>query len=313
MLKSQVSVILSLYNEPIAYISKAIQSITIQTYSNLQIIIIIDNPENNEVIEYVKGIANSDERVVFFINEKNMGLVYSLNRALSHAQGEYIARMDADDIADSARIEKQLNYLCENNLDLVGSLVTDIDENDREIHGVTQYPENNEEIAEYLRYASPLAHPTWFGKKLVFDTLNGYQSIDACEDYDFLCRAVLSGFKLGVIQQSLLQYRINTNGISSTKRSIQKTALYFIRQQFRKGKSTNSTELMSFISSAKGKKKKNELERYAILSTNLKNKSGFSYYLYGTIIFITSVEARDVLFTIRNCKRIIRKRRNINE
>lgn len=299
-----ISVLMSTYNESVEYVKKSLDSIKEQSYQNLQIILVVDNPENIEVIKYIQECAKKDKRIQIIKNDINRGLVYSLNKALSVAKGEYCARMDADDIADKKRFEVQLSYLKKNNLDLIGSFITDIDENDKEIHGVTKFPESNSSIIEYLKYGSPLPHPTWFGKKSVFKSLHGYQNIDACEDYDFLCRAALKGYRLGCVQKSLLKYRININGISSTKRSIQKTALYYISKQYKNGKLITAKELQRFVNSDEGIAKKASLEKYYKMSENLKKKTGVSYYIYGAYLFVICREARNVIYKILTCKRI---------
>ena len=83
-----------------------------------------------------------------------------------------------------------------------------------------------------MKYQGGLAHPSWLGKKAIFDKLNGYREVDTCEDYDFLCRARLSGYRLGNINQVLLKYRINENGISITKASKQELTSKLIGDAF---------------------------------------------------------------------------------
>ncbi|MCI9613858.1 MAG: glycosyltransferase [Dorea sp.] len=289
-----VSVLMSVYKEPLSYIRYSVDSILNQSYKDIEFIIIVDNPSNMDLITLLKEYEKKERCIKLFINEKNLGLTGSLNKALNYAQGEFIARMDADDISMPKRIEKQLEYLTHNQLDLIGSNIQDINENGNICSDVTIYPETNEQIIRYARYNSPIPHPTWFGKKSVFDKLNGYQEVEACEDYDFLVRAILDGFKLGNIQEPLLKYRINLKGISSTKKAKQKTALYFIRKNYRRGVSVSEKKYEEFISSAKGERKLADLNDYYKKTSKLKElpKNSLKSLLYEVYIFLSSREGR---------------------
>ena len=202
----KVSILMAIYNESILELNASLNSILSQTYKNLEIIIVNDNPKRKENVDFFKEIK--DERVVLLTNETNFGLVNSLNRALSIANGDLIARMDADDIAMPNRIEKQVAYLIENQLDLIGANICHINENGDVIKDNVLYPEKDKEIKRLLPYAGLIAHPTWLGRKEVFQVLGGYRQISWCEDYDFIVRAKIYGFKFGNIQEVLLKQLI---------------------------------------------------------------------------------------------------------
>lgn len=110
---------MSTYNEENMLIRQAVESILNQTYSEFEFIIVLDNPKNIEIANLIQEYASRDKRIVILKNEKNLGLVKSLNKALEISKGEYIMRMDADDISEKDRIEKEYKFLKENNLDLV--------------------------------------------------------------------------------------------------------------------------------------------------------------------------------------------------
>ena len=115
-MKPEISVIMSVYNDE-KYIAKAIDSILTQSFSNFELIICDDystDRSSNIIEKYVK----QDNRIVFFKNEKNLGLATSLNRCIERAKGKYIARMDSDDISLPNRFEVEYNYL-EDNSDIV--------------------------------------------------------------------------------------------------------------------------------------------------------------------------------------------------
>ena len=96
-----ISVVLPAYNVQDT-IGESIDSILSQTFTDFELIIINDGSQDNteEVIH-----AYSDKRIRYYRNEKNEGLIYTLNRGLDLAQGKYIARMDADDVSLPTRFE----------------------------------------------------------------------------------------------------------------------------------------------------------------------------------------------------------------
>ena len=91
-----VSVLLPLYNEPVAFAKEAIDSIIKQTYQNLEIILLLDNPHNEELKKLITDYKRQDERVRIHINEENRGLPATLNIGINLATGDYIARMDGE-------------------------------------------------------------------------------------------------------------------------------------------------------------------------------------------------------------------------
>lgn len=119
-MNKKISVVMSTYNEPVEWVEKSIRSILNQTYDNIEVIVICDNPDNKGIVDLLNLIKEGDNRVVLHFNERNKGLIYSLNKAINLSSGEYIARMDADDISLPTRLSEQILYLEENHLDLCG-------------------------------------------------------------------------------------------------------------------------------------------------------------------------------------------------
>lgn len=105
--KPKVTVLMSVYNGE-KYLHEAINSILNQTFKDFKFLIINDGSTDSS-----KNIILScnDPRIRLLDNEKNMGLTRSLNKGLKVAKGEYIARMDADDISTPDRLEKQVTYM----------------------------------------------------------------------------------------------------------------------------------------------------------------------------------------------------------
>lgn len=240
-----VSVIMSTYDECIDWIDYSVQSILNQTYKNIELIIVADNPDRKDIIDYLKRI--NDERLNLFQNESNRGLVYSLNKALYLSSGEYIARMDADDISEPDRIEKELQYLVDNNFDLVGSNVTLVDTRNTVI-GKMHAPTHGKKMERFIRHLGSIPHPTWVAKKNLFHKLDGYREIDRAEDYDFLIRSFLIGGKLGCVQEELLRYRKSPKGLSKTGKGLQRYVALLLSKQMRTGKVLPIEEIYAMVS-----------------------------------------------------------------
>lgn len=203
---------MSAYREPLEYIHHSVQSILVQTYKDLELIVAVDDPKNTTLIAALEEYAAQDSRVKLHINTKNLGPAGARNAALSRATGEYIAILDADDYSLPDRLEKQLRFIEETGADLVGAPVcffdTDI---------VARAPYFSEKcLKRYLPLDCALTHSSWFARKAVYDALCGYRDIPKAEDFDFLLRAHLAGFKILMQDQHLIHYRINPNGDSQT-------------------------------------------------------------------------------------------------
>jgi len=209
-----ISVIMSTYNESEEWLRKSINSILMQTYTNLELIIVLDNPDNIKNKILLHDISEKDSRIKLIINERNLGLVASLNKALKIASGYYIARMDADDISVEERLARQIEYIENNNIDFVFSGLNIIDEFDQSLYNTNVEEIGNKQVSKILKIANISNHPTWFLKKSIYDDLEGYRELKYCEDYDFTLRSLKKGYKIGKMPGYVLQYRIRQDSIS---------------------------------------------------------------------------------------------------
>lgn len=210
-----VSIIMSCYNESQIEIKQSINSVLRQTYENFEFIIVLDNPQNRDLLCTLLDFKNNDDRIVLLINENNIGLPESLNKAIKIANGKYIARMDADDICMNTRLEKQIDFL-ESNLscDIVGCNRIDIDSNGNELNTSYKVPKSAKSIYRILKYGSPIVHPSVIFRKEIIDKLQGYRNFKAAQDYDLWLRALTFGANICVLNDRLLYYRIRDNGIT---------------------------------------------------------------------------------------------------
>lgn len=276
-----ISVIMSTYKEDVQVLKQAIESILNQTYRDFEFVIILDNPENQEHVDCIKYYQKKDSSIKFYINEQNVGLVKSLNRAISLCSGEYIARMDADDISLPTRLEHQLNYLQENNYDMVGGITQMMDERGQLIFSIQKVPTDFEKIKKALCFGQCLAHPTWLVKKEVYKTLQGYREIALCEDYDFTLRAVLSGYRVSNLNETVLKYRMTLNSLSRTNLYEQYLYMVYISNEYKHGRIAVIDNACNYV---KKNNKASVSKRYRnanmLFNEVLSNKTNHDWFLF---------------------------------
>ena len=249
-----ISIIMSTYKEEENLLRESIESILNQTYKDFEFIIILDHPENDLHKRIIEKYSKIDNRIRFFVNEKNIGLTGSLNRGLSLAKGEYIARMDADDISLPYRLERQLEYIKKNQYDLIGDITQMIDEDGNSIYSIQKVPTDFNKIKKALRYGQCIAHPTWLGRKEVFDYLNGYRNIPFCEDFDFTLRVVLNGFKISNLNETVLKYRMTKNSISRNNLYDQYLYMKYITNEYSNGNIASVENAKEYVKNHLNKK-----------------------------------------------------------
>lgn len=233
MINKKISVIMSVYNEKEEWLKEAIDSILIQTFNNFEFIIIMDKPDNYKLIDLLKEYEKSDERVRVYINNKNIGLVKSLNKAIKLSSGEFIARMDADDYSYPKRFEKQVELFSKNkNIDLCATGVVIMDEDGSEIYKAKVYGTTPEKAEKSLIYRNIFPHGSWMIRKSKVDELGGYRNINQAEDYDFLFRMLNKRMKIVVIPEYLFKYRLRVNGISYKNLYKQKKIMLDMSKQY---------------------------------------------------------------------------------
>jgi glycosyltransferase involved in cell wall biosynthesis len=258
-----VSVIMSTYNEEPEWLEKCIDSILNQTYSHFEFLIVLDNPENEQLKLLLDDYQKKDSRIKIIPNPKNMGLVKSLNTALEHCNGKYVARMDADDISDPERLSKEKSYLEEKNLDFVFSGMIVIDENDQKQYEWDNNAFTPEEIKKVMGIWNISLHPTWFLKRDVYTALGGYRDIPYSEDYDFSLRALSKGYKIGKLNENLLLYRMRSTGISKSNNFEQFIISRKLIQLYKKNKLDDYSYVKDEINKAQNQIKNGEKQKYS--------------------------------------------------
>ena len=204
----KISIIMGIYKmiNKKDIVKLAIDSILNQTYRDFEFII-CDDGSNDGTYEMVQDLIENDKRVILIKNNENKGLAYSLNHCLSIAKGKYIARMDADDISMSNRLEKQIKFLDEHlEYAIVGCNLLLI--NDKGIWGKRILAEKP--TKKSFLFTSPFCHPAIVMRKEVLDKVNNYKVekiTRRAEDYDLFMRIYANGYKGYNMQEFLYQFR----------------------------------------------------------------------------------------------------------
>lgn len=226
----KISVVMSIYNENIDEIKASIDSILNQTYKNIEFIIILDNSTRLDIKILLTEYQKIDTRIKVIYNQKNEGLALSLNKGLEIATGEYIARMDSDDISLKDRLKIQIEFLEKNkDIDLIGTGVIKIDENGKRI-GEYQSEPKYEKLLKIIKYRNCFSHPTLFFKKDILNKIKGYRNFPCAQDYDFMYRVIENGYKVLNLQEKLLKYRVREKSISVEKRLFQLLIAEYIQR-----------------------------------------------------------------------------------
>ncbi|WBE26033.1 glycosyltransferase family 2 protein [Denitrificimonas caeni] len=206
----KLSVIMPVYNSD-KYLSQAIESVLNQTFYDFEFIIINDGSIDKS-LKIIKKYMAVDERIKL-IDRENRGIVSSLNEAIFISRGEYIARMDGDDICFPERFAEQLRFMECNELDLCGTWVEPF--NERRKHNVSCFPISHADIVITSIFYCCINHPSAMIKRKVFDSLK--YTDEAAEDYKLWCDIIINGFKVGNCPKVLLRYRLHSGQMIRSK------------------------------------------------------------------------------------------------
>jgi len=203
-----VSVVMAAYNAQ-EYLNIAIDSILLQTYQNLELIIVDDG--STDSTPTIVG-ACSDSRIRYF-RQKNKGLPAALNFGISKTAGKYIARMDADDISHPERLKKQVEYLEKNNsVALLGTSFNIIDESNCTI-GRSYHLARNEDLQVEFLVRNPFGHGTIMVRRDALEAGGGYDENQVIEDYDLWWR-IAKNHQVANLTEFLYSWRVVASGIS---------------------------------------------------------------------------------------------------
>ncbi len=206
-----VSVLMSTYaGEKPEHLEQSLESVFAQTLPPNQLVLVIDGPIPQDQRLVIRRYE-ADPRIatITIVNlPDNGGLAKAMNAGLLACTGDYIARMDSDDICLPDRLKLQSTYLAAHpDIDLVSSWAEEFFP-DSQPSKVKVSPVNHEHVSQALRWRNVIIHPTIMVKATALRAMDGYRSRFAyLEDYDLFMRLVQSGYKIHVLPKILLKVR----------------------------------------------------------------------------------------------------------
>jgi glycosyltransferase involved in cell wall biosynthesis len=218
-----VSVLMPVYNGE-KYLREAIKSILNQTFTNFEFIIINDGSTDNSLY-IIKSFK--DNRIKIIENKENLGLIKTLNKGINLAQGKYIARMDADDIALPKRLEKQIEFLEKNpKYSFVGTRAKYIYNNSNTATINEPFIKfEEEEILFWSFFYCPFVHPSILIHKNILEKYYYNNDYKAAEDYHLWVTLLLNNNKGTNINEVLMLHRMHNKKIGVTQKQAQLNSL----------------------------------------------------------------------------------------
>ena len=223
-MKPKISVIMGVHNQH-DYVRQSISSILNQTFTNFEFII-IDDASTDATSGIIKKFT--DPKIKFITNSLRQGLAQSLNLAIRGSRGEFIARMDADDLSHPNRLKVQFEFLkFHPDIAVCGTAANLINISGKKM-GQKHYPQIITPLV-LMRY-NPIIHPSVMIRKSTLPSPPYNPSFNGAEDYDLWLRLAVD-HQLVNLGQTLLDYRVNPQGISWS--SLKHTQLQAIKARLK--------------------------------------------------------------------------------
>ncbi len=203
------SVLMSVYYKELPeYLKDSLLSVINQSLRPDEIVLVKDGKLTPELDKVISDFKKKYPRLFTIVPlKKNSGLGIALNAGLNHCKYDIIARMDSDDYSLPDRFEKQINVFKNRNVDMVGGLIQEYDEEMAEKQGIRTVPENHESILKYLKKRSAFNHVSVMYRKQAVIDAGGYQDCPYFEDYYLWCRMAKKNCLFYNIQEVLVNVR----------------------------------------------------------------------------------------------------------
>lgn len=206
-----VSVLMAVYNGE-RFVRAAIESVLVQTLAEIELVV-VDDGSTDSTPQILQEYAAKDPRIVVH-RQANQGRATALNRGSAHTHAPLIARLDADDIAEPDRLERQRQFLAENDaVAAVGGAVTFVDAAGRRFAD-HQYPLSDIEIRRTLDHATPFVHSAVMLRKEAFARAGGYRPVFGDADDVDLWLRIAEKHQLANLPQTVVRYRMHPDQAS---------------------------------------------------------------------------------------------------
>lgn len=229
----RISILLPVYNGS-RFLPESFESILAQSFRDFELLTINDGSTDNSE-EIILDYKAKDDRIVYIKNETNIGLQATLDKGLSFAKGDYIARIDSDDIwCDKDKLKKQIDFL-EKNPDhaLIGTAMETINEDGKVLEKI-HFPQTDETIRQRLLFSSQFAHPSVMMRGRALDEIGFYsqeKKYQNVEDYELWLR-IGTKYKFANLPDICLQYRIHGSSMSMQNEFRQRLAWIRLTREY---------------------------------------------------------------------------------
>jgi len=227
----RVTFLLSVYKANLGWLNECLMSLLHQDYDDYDIVCVNDDPQDDNLRNYLNSFAEKENKLKIVDNALNIGLPNSLNKGIELSDSEFIARIDSDDISCRVRLSKQVAYMQENsNVSLLGSGMMRINESGVLLRYVR--PVCSEILINKLSSKTSVSfHPTWLLRRNVVSQIGGYRDFRTAQDFDFTKRMAEAGFTIHNMNLPLIHYREHKNAVGISKKKEQLKNWYYISQQ----------------------------------------------------------------------------------
>jgi len=230
------SVLMSIYlNDVPAHLELALESIyNKQTRKPDEIVVVFDGPLSDDLYIVVNNFIRGKEHIVkYFPQTANKGLGEALRIGSEHCSGDYIFRMDSDDISADQRFEKQIAYIeAHPEIDVLGTDIAEFQSFPNEVDmRVRSCPKEHNDIVRMARRRNPMNHVSVCIKRTALEKSGGYQSLMLLEDYYLWVRMIAADCRLANIHDSLVYVRVG-NGFDSKRGARHRIAGWKVLQEY---------------------------------------------------------------------------------
>lgn len=234
-----VSVIIPTYKRPVAFLSRAVESVLNQSHKNVEVVVIDDSPDEFEERRAIKEYMSSiqDDRVIYLMNEKNLGGSLSRNRGIDTAKGAFITFLDDDDEYMPEKVEKQLDFMLNRDCEMSFSDMIMYSEEGkvvdyREYTDIPSY--DNESLLKYHLMKHLTGTPTFMFKTEVLRDIGGFDDAKMGQEFYLMLKSINNGLKIRYMSGCYVKvYKHSGEGISSGRNKITgEKKLYEFKKQF---------------------------------------------------------------------------------
>jgi glycosyltransferase involved in cell wall biosynthesis len=220
MKKGLISIVMSAYNSE-RFISDSISSILNQTYEDWELVIINDASSDN-TLKIIDQFSEKDSRIKLIDNENNLGLTVSLNVGIKNSNGEFIARLDSDDLAEPFRLDTQFNYLrTHSDVGLVGSGAYLINSYGNKI-GSMNVMSQQYFVNKFLIHLNPFIHSSIMVRREALNNIGSYrEKFRYSQDYDLILR-LHDKYTLSNISMPLIRWRVSDGSLTMKYHTLQR-------------------------------------------------------------------------------------------